>query len=164
MTDPSMALTPDDEQQPSVELREKHHVEQPYGLASLSIGLLVLLVLRAALHTWPLFAVLGITMVVVTVIYLLLSGTRPKLHLPTFTILAAVMALLYSLPETMVYYEMWKNVNVFTSVLSWVVLTSIAAIVFSYGLDAEKQPEEVIGISFLTIFVFTNIVYAVMVH
>lgn len=153
-----MVLSPDDDQQTRIDLLEKPQApEQPYGLAAWIFGLLLLLVLRGLLRSVPFFSLLGMTMVIVVVSYLLLSGLRPKMHLLTLAILAAELALLYSLPYSLVYKAGWTNPTAFANLLMSVILTGITGLLLGRGLEVERYPEEVIGICFFAVFVVVNI-------
>lgn len=165
MTDPSLALTPDDGQHEHehIELLEQHSApEQPYGLASWSIGLLALLLLRGLLHGAESFLLFSCALIIVLVSYMLLSGLRPKLPLFAFVTLAAELGLLYSLPYDLLYKSTWHDAASAANLLTGILLAAIAGVLLGRGLEVKQHPSAVIGISFLMMFVFVNLVYMVL--
>ncbi len=126
---------------------------------SWSIGLLALLVLRGLVHIADSTLLFSVALMVVAVAYLLLSALRPKLPLLAFVILAAELGLLYSLPFELLYNKTWHDATSAVNLVVGMLLAAIAGILLGRGFDTEKHPTEVIGISFLVMFVFVNLVY-----
>jgi len=163
MTDPSISLTPDDNPQEHIELGEPYRTPgQPYGMAAWSIGLLVLLVLRGVLSGIQSYLLFFGAMIVINAVYLLFAAYRPKLPLRVFVMLTAELGLLYSLPVELLYNRAWHDANSASNLIAGMVLAALAGLMIGRGLDVEKQPTAVIGISFLVMFIFVNLVFAVL--
>ena len=125
------------------------------------IGLCVLLLLRGVMpHARP-SILLSLTLILGVSSYLLLSGLRPRLPLLFFAVIAAELGLLYSLPYQLLYGVMWHDIWLMLDVLTLTLMALFFALLLGVWLEMKQYAAEVIGLCFLVMFVFVNLVYIV---
>ena len=151
----STLLSPDDTQQDTLNLVTRQlSPAQPYGLAAIMLGLLLLLVLHIIFTQSATYELLPPVLLTVLLAYILMYATRPQLPLHAFCMLASILGMLYSLPVKFVYYQYWQNMLAHLLVLLWLmVVAGTAGYTFAHWLHVEEQPREVLGVSFMFTFV-----------
>lgn len=160
-------LSPDDDQHASLDLSTPPTAgRQPYGLAALMVGLVILLILRGiSLHSVqsmsPLSSFLQLNMAIVggMFVYLAFLFTRPRLPAHTLSVVAGELGLLYSYPAYLLYVAPWQAVThtFWLAVLLFCVgLVGIIGTIISHGLRADDDPRPAMLVNFLAFFVLTG--------
>lgn len=156
MPESPIPLTPDEEQQSAMQMPGRRTVTgQPYALAAVIVGLLLLLVLRGLLSRFSGLMIVNAAILVALLAYSALLLTHTKLPLRALAVLASVLGALYSLPAGMVYYS-WGNPPLLALFVWWIVLAGIVGTIISYWLKVDEQPVQVFAINFLVMFVIAG--------
>lgn len=160
-------LSPDDDQQASLDLSTPMAAgSQPYGLAALMVGLVVLLILQGiSLHSMrsigPLSSFFQLNLAIIggVFVYLAFLHTRPRLPAHTLSVVAGELGLLYSYPAYLLYIAPWQSVKhtYWLAVLLFCVgLVGIVGTIISHWLRADEDPRPVMLVNFLVFFVLTG--------
>lgn len=153
-------LVPDDRPPLTVDLPVRNaQAAQPYGMAALEIGLLLLLVTKIALPGQPLSIHLAFAGTATVLCYLAFISARPKLPLLSLVVGACELGLLYSLPSQLIFSLSTIKGPLLASLVAWLVFTGILGLFLGILLAVERFPQQVIIVAFLTVFVVMNALF-----
>jgi len=152
-----MSLSPDDHQQPAVALYGRHApVAQPYLLASLMVGGLVLLLGRLCAPFLYLWSVWAGAALIVLLVYNLLHLLQVRLPIGMLCVVAAELGCLLSLPISTLHGAM-HDLTKLSLLLAQIICAGVIGAFLAWSLSADRYPNLVIGISFLGTFVVMSL-------
>jgi drug/metabolite transporter (DMT)-like permease len=151
---------PDDPEYAAVELpRRKEQTDQPYALAALMVGVIVLLAAKLIVRTWPSWPFWGAAALTGTFIYNILIIVRPRLPLMLMAVAAAELGLLLSMPIVSLFVTPWGNPSELGRFLSHLISAGVLGAFLAWALSVYRYPSLVIAINFLLMFVLVGFGY-----
>lgn len=150
-----MSLSPDDHQYNAVEVPKRNEkVEQPYTLAAVMLGVIILLIVKLIALNWPMWPIWFAAALIASFAYNILIIIRPRLPLMLLAVVAAELGMLLSMPLA--------SLLIGTGGLGLVILirnmicVGAAGAFAAWALSVNRYPSIVISIIFLLMFVIVG--------
>jgi len=148
-----MSLSPDDHQYKAVEVpRRNEKVEQPYALAAVMLGIIVLLIVKLIARSWPMWPFWFAAALIASFAYNLLIIIRPRLPLMALAVVAAELGMLLSMPMASIYADLSDH-SALPRLIANLISAGVVGAFSSWALSVDRYPSLVITINFLLMFV-----------
>lgn len=155
-----MSLSPDDPEYLTLELpRRRERNEQPYVLAALMVGVIVLLAAKFIFRSWPLWPFWGAAALITIFVYNILIIVRPRLPLMLMAVIAAELGLLLNMPIVLLFVLPWSNPTRLGQFISFLIIFGVLGAFMAWVLSVDRYPSLVIIINFLLMFVLVGFSY-----
>ena len=152
-----MSLSPDDPEYATVELpRRREQIEQPYALAALMVGVIVLLAAKFIARTWPNWPFWAAAALIATFVYNIFIIVRPRLPLMLLAVIASELGLLLSMPSVSLFVTPWSDPTELGRFISCLIIAGVAGAFAAWALSVDRYPSLVIAINFLLMFVIVG--------
>ncbi|MHB9107497.1 MAG: hypothetical protein ACYDCO_10620 [Armatimonadota bacterium] len=151
-----MSLSPDDHQYNAVEVpRRNEKVEQPYALAAVMLGVVVLLTVKLIARHWPMWPFWLAAALIASFAYNILIIIRPRLPLMALAVIGSELGMLLSMPMASLFIDM-SDPAALPRLIANLISAGVVGAFAAWALSIHRYPTIVIAINFLLMFVIVG--------